>query len=69
MMKFNGAWCVVVYFIFHFVLIFSLLRSEFPLYIFPTAKFDVLCPLDKCELEGDSIYFYVSIVYYAHVEC
>jgi hypothetical protein len=32
MMKFNGAWCVVAYFIFHFLLVFSLLRFEFPLF-------------------------------------
>jgi hypothetical protein len=32
MMKLNGAWCIVAYFIFHFVLVFSLLRCEFPLF-------------------------------------
>ncbi len=32
MMKFNGAWCILVYFIFHFVLVLSLLRCEFPLF-------------------------------------
>ncbi len=32
MMKFDGAWCIVTYFIFHFVLVFSLLRCEFPLF-------------------------------------
>jgi len=33
MMKFDGAWCIVAYFIFHFVLVFSLLRCEFPFFL------------------------------------
>jgi hypothetical protein len=31
-MKFNGAWCIVIYFIFHFMLVSFLLRCEFSLF-------------------------------------